>query len=158
MTYLYTVIQLILCCAMIVIVLSKKNLPAKNWLLVFIFSLLTSALVLLSMQFYISSDLFITNTGMGVYSFLGVMRSILDIVGWGALVLFILSFRNTPIEAAQENNQNTDKVNEYIPTDINTDAANSSEVSTAQYLKKKITNKQLTLTTTNRIKITLDAE
>jgi hypothetical protein len=119
---------------MVVIVLPKNNLPAKNWLLVFIFSLLTSALVLLSMQFYISSDLFITNTGMGVYSFLGVMRSILDIVGWGALVLFILSFRNTPIEAAQENNQNTDKVNEYIPTDINTDAANSSEVSTAQYL------------------------
>lgn len=115
---------------MIAIVLSKKNLPAKTWLLVFLFSLLASALVVLSMEFYVTGEDFNFDAKINLYDIMGMTRGILNIVGWAALLLFIISFRSVSIETTQIVQPIKDNKTPHIET-LDT---NASTVSTTQYL------------------------
>ncbi len=98
MSTIFAIISLILCIVMIAVVLPKKNLPAKNWLLVFLFSLLASAAIALSMRFYVIGEDFNFDASLNLYDILGMTRSILGIVGWTALLLFIISFKSVCTE------------------------------------------------------------
>ena len=95
---IFASISLILCIVMIAVVISRQNLPAKTWLLVFLFSLLASAAIALSIRFIDVGEDIYTSAYLNIYDLLGITRSMLGLIGWSALLLFIFALKSAPTE------------------------------------------------------------